>query len=337
MNKSELEIWKRLYDTASEISDMQPWESLGDTDLFCMELEKFPYPVYFNFLGKTGGRKGIVVYANPVGVYGFAKMLGGYPIPNEQLPRYQDSLTMFVRGNDKLTNRDISILNQLEQDSDSENCLYFRRYEYRYCPSVPNAEEAERFAEMLDGLKYMLNVYFENDIEIDFSSHMLKLSRNEQSGDLTLNSVQGKLPLDSSRTLHITNKLLMNKLEKRPAAEAKLELDLCFLKPTIHDIKFKKPFYARVLLMTDVDKSSVILNEPVHPEEDEYGMLITALVRYVEEAGKPQVIFVRDGYIKRALSDTCAKLNIMLVVSPKLPSIDKLVEKMNTDLTSTKK
>lgn len=336
MNKSELQIWKRLYNTASEIRDMKPWRRLGDTDLFCMELEELPYPVYFNFLGKTGGRRGIVVYANPVGVYGFAKMLDGYPIPNEQLPRYQDSLTMFVRGNDELTNRDISILNQLEQNTESENCLYFRRYEYRYCPSVPSAEEADRFAKMLEGLKYMLTAYFENDTEIDFSSHMLKLSRDKQTGELTLNSVQGKLPLGGSRVLHITNELLMNKLKKRPSVEAKLELDLCFLKQTIQDIKFKKPFYARALLMTDTDKSSVLISEPVNPEEDEYGMLITALVRYVEQAGKPQVIFVRDGYIKRALTDTCAKLNIMLVVSPKLPSIDKIVEEMNTDFNSMK-
>ncbi len=337
MNKNELKIWERLYKTASEIKDMSPWKKLGDTDLFCIELKEFPYPIYFNFLGKTGRSQGIVGYANPAGVYGFAKMLDGYPIPNAQLPRYQDSLAMFVRGNDTITNRDKNIMNQLGYDSESEDCLYFRRYEYRYCPSILNIEEAERFAQILDNLKYMLNTYFESNIEIDFSSNMLRLSRDEKNGELVLNSVPGKLRTGSSRVLHITNESLMIKLKKKSKVEAKLELDLCFLKHPIRDIKFKKPFYARVLLMTDVGRNSVILNEPVTPEEDEYGMLITALVRYVEQAGKPQVIFVRDGYIKRALSDTCNKLDIMLVVSPKLPGIDKVVELMNDEIKQNQK
>lgn len=334
MDKHELSVWSKLYSIGNEILKMQPWQHICDTELFCIKRKDLNHAAYVNILGKphkereTVPRQGIVIYANPVGVYGLSKMLDGYPVPKEQYSRYQDSLALFVGSENELTNFDRQIISNLGLNFDDGNVLYFRRYEYRYCTSVLNIDEAEIMLKLLKDFKFMLESYSNGNAHIDFSSCMLMLEYDDKDIPV-LSSAPAKLEIGDSPYLHINNHELVDRLEKRPKVEAKIELDLCYLKKPIQDTRFKKPFYARVLLMTDADKKSVIINEPINPIEDEYGCLITALVKYIEKAGKPQVVFVRDGYISRALADTCKRLDIMLIISPKLPACDEIVKTMN--------
>lgn len=331
MDKNELKVWEKLYNLATEIMAMEPQKIFSETDILTMKHDSFVNNIYFNILGQNEKRQGIVVYSSSCGIYGFNKMLTGYPVPREQFPRYQDSFAMFKANKDELINHDKVVLDAVYEES-PENPFIFRRYEYKFCPAVFSVAEAEIMIKFLSALKYMIENYKADNIEMDFSNNMLCLYMDNNDNVKKLISKPKKVDYGDIPYLHITNENLMKKLSSAKKVNSKIEIDLCFLKKPISDVRFKKPYYARVLLMTDADKKSVIINEPINPIEDEYGCLITALVRYVENAGIPHVLFVRDGYMKRALYDTCKALGIMLIVSPKLAACDIITAKMNDEL-----
>lgn len=330
MTDRELKIWENLYQTAKRVAALKPWELFYDSELLCVESDEFLHPIYFSILGKSGVQKGIAVYMNPAGAYGLNKILSGYPVPEAQLVRYHDCLSMLVRGNDDLTKRDISRLNRLKLSNDKDT-LYFRRYEYGYCPDLPNADECESLTKMLAMLETLLNTYIDDAIDIDFNTQMLKLS--SQNNVTKIEAAELKIIAKDAYDLHVTNDSLMKRLKSRPRSMTQLELDIAFLKPAIRDDKFRKPFPARVLLLTDAGKGTIIINEPVSPVDDEFGTLVTALVKYVDRVGRPKSVIIRDDYIERALADTCRRLGIELKISPELHYIDRIVSEMNQHLT----
>lgn len=329
MTNKELEIWKTLYQTAERVAALKPWELLYDSNLLCAQSDEFSHPIYFSIMGKSGIQKGVAVYMNPAGAYGLNKILSGYPVPDAQLVRYHDCFSMLVRGDDELTKRDISRLNRLKLPNDKDT-LYFRRYEYGYCPDLPNAEECVSLTKMLAMLETMLNAYINDSIDINFDTQMLKLT--SQNNETNIEATEVKIIAKNAFDLHITNDKLIKQLKSRPKVMSQLELDIAFLKPAIKDDKFKKPFPARVLLLCDTGEGTIIFNEPVAPTDDEYGTLITALVEYVDQVGRPKAIIIRDDYIERALSDTCKRLGIEIKISPELPFTDNIVFSMNQQL-----
>ena len=63
------EEWKKLYDVATRIRELKPWEDFWDLDLICLREGEKEDAAFVSILGKGGEYYGIVVYEGSQYVY----------------------------------------------------------------------------------------------------------------------------------------------------------------------------------------------------------------------------------------------------------------------------
>lgn len=74
--KRRAEEWKVLYEAATRIGELKPWEKFWDLDLIGIRYGEEDDMVFFSILGRGGGCYGLVVYEGYEGLNSFAMSAG---------------------------------------------------------------------------------------------------------------------------------------------------------------------------------------------------------------------------------------------------------------------
>lgn len=149
-----LEQWKELYDLAIEITKLRPWNSYWNMDLIAVETKKNEEPNFVSIMGKSGTGTGISVYRGMEGYSDFCQICNDdYNVPATFVMSDQNCITCYWGNRDEIDDEMYSIIKQLGlRFRGNGNWIYFKTFEKKSFPSLPNYGEIKMLIETYKGL-----------------------------------------------------------------------------------------------------------------------------------------------------------------------------------------
>ncbi len=142
--EASLEQWKVLYEAATRIKELKPWEKFWDMDLIGIRNGAEEDTIFYSILGRGGSCYGIAVYEGYEGLNSFLmmSMQESMNFKPEYVMFNQRNLTCYWGNRDELTNKQRKIIKDLGYSYRGKNqWLYFLSMEPGYYPY--NLDEAE--------------------------------------------------------------------------------------------------------------------------------------------------------------------------------------------------
>jgi hypothetical protein len=325
--EATLEEWKDLYDIAIRLKEMKPWEELWDMDLITILPYEKEEPCICSVMGKGGECYGIGAYIGVHAIHNFFQMANNQDVPSHQMIRYQNSSMCYFGNRDELTKKELNIIKELGLKFRGKNdWIYFRVFETGYAPYMPDRSEVLVLTDILKHL-FMAIKALHNGVKVDFEGGKALMRRFHEEDNTWINyempvfmpEVQYPVPV-------LEDQLLIKRLEKQPADNSILEIDIAYLKSSINDRGYDKPLIPRLCILADTRSGLLLSQDMITPEDDEVDIIFGTIVDYILQKGNPKQIIVRDMHILSILMDLCKQVGIELVTSEKLQGIDEFVE-----------
>ena len=141
-----LEQWKQLYEAATRIKELKPWEKLWDMDLIAVRSGAKEDTVFYSILGRGGDCYGIAVYEGYEGLNSFLMlpMQQSMNLKPEYVMFNQKNLTCYWGNREELTGKQRKLIKDLGYSYRGKNqWLYFLSFEPGYYPY--NMDESAGF------------------------------------------------------------------------------------------------------------------------------------------------------------------------------------------------
>jgi hypothetical protein len=124
----------------------------------------------------------------------------------------------------------------------------------------------------------------------------------------------------------ITDELLIRRLKKKPVNGSSLEFDMPYIPaPISGNSPDGRCFYPRICIFCDTERASVENQYFINRTEDPRDIVLSMLVSYIEEKGRPASIYVRDAELFGIIGHMCDQIGVELYFSPMLNMLDFFV------------
>lgn len=330
--EATLEQWKVLYEAATRIKELKPWEKFWDMDLIGVRYGKEEDTVFFSILGRGGDCYGIAVYEGYEGLNSFLMlaMQRQMNLSVKYAMFQQRNLTCYWGNRDELTEKQRKIIKDLGYSYRGKNqWLYFLSFEPGYYPFNLDSEEVIRLSEYFQDLELALKCYDDANLKVDFENgNMFLLSFGKDKK--TWNFGEGPLPFTTFqfRSLHITDEELLADLAKAPKCSAVLEADVSVIGARIDDKKYSRPANPALALLGDAESETVISFEMTGPDDDPMMMLAEVVIRFIFQYGAPKEIRVTNVIVEAGLEQICDVCGTKLRRVKKLQGLDSFIQSM---------
>lgn len=315
--EARIEEWKRLYEVATRIQKLAPWELLWDMDLIGIQVGNEPEnTVFYSILGKGGDCYGIAVYEGDDGLNSFL-MLTMHERMNlsvEYAMFNQSNLTCYWGNREELSAKQRETIKELGYKyRGKNNWLYFMSYESGYYPYNLDRDEVVRMTEHLENLEMAYASYKKADIHIDFENGKM-FSFVFSADKKTWHYGEEPLPFTCYNfgNLVITDKELLGELRKAPKGTFILEADVRPLGAAVSDKKFDKPANPAMSILTEANTGMIISCDMNEPDEDAMVNLAEAVIGFILKAGAPKEIRISNIIVQAALEQICETCEIKL-------------------------
>lgn len=330
--EASLEQWKGLYEAATRLKELKPWEKLWDMDLIAIQYGEEDI-VFFSILGREGTAYGIVTYEGYEGLNNFL-MLAMHQqmnLSDEYTAFQQKNLTCYWGNRDELSDKQRKIIKDLGYSYRGKNqWLYFLSFEPGYCPYHLNSEEVERLSGYFQDLELALQHYDNSKTKVDFENgNMFLFSFDEDKK--TFDYGEAPLPFTSFQfgNLMITDEELLADLAKVPKYNAVLEADISVMGAKITDKNYSRPVNPAIVLLGDVASGTVLSFEMPGPEEDPIVVLAEMLIGFIFHYGAPQEIRVTNVILEAGLEQICDVCGTKLRRVKRLKGMTSFMQDMN--------
>lgn len=314
--EAALEEWRALYDIATKLKELKPWEKLYSLDLITIQEQNEEEAQYCSINGSNGEYYGIIVYNGVDGINKFFQMLNYEEMPYGQFLRYQNNLVCNFGDREELTTKERNIIKELGlKFRGRNNWIYFRRMEEGYYPYMPNQQEVIRLTNILNHLYNAIEA-LNNGLKVDFEHKKMLLHKFDEKSNKWVNSEEDLIIPELTYPIPVlTDELLMKRLKNKPCNNTVLELDAAYLQTEIRDKDFEKPVVPRLFILFDCSSEFILAHHMITPKDDVTSIVITNLIEYVNNYGRPEKIVVRDDYFNSILYDICEELEIEVMQS----------------------
>ncbi|WP_455617567.1 DUF7309 domain-containing protein [Eisenbergiella sp.] len=326
--EATMEEWKRLYEAASRIQELEPWELLWDMDIIGILADKEPEnTVFYSILGKGGDCYGISVYEGYDAFNSFMMltMQEQMNLSVEYAMFNQHNLTCYWGNREELSAKQREIVKTLGYKyRGKNNWLYFMSYEPGYYPYNLNQDEVLRMTGHLENLERAFTYYKEKDIHIDFEKgKMFSCVYSEDSK--TWNYGEEALPFTCYNfgNLLITDEELLEELGRVAKGKYSLEADVRPMGAALSDKKYDKPANPAMSILTEANTGMIISCDMNEPDEDAMVGLAEAVIGFLFKAGAPKEIRVSNIIVEAALEQICEICGIRLRRVKNLKGIDE--------------
>lgn len=321
--EANIENWKRLYEIATEIKEMKPWEYFWDMDIIHLADED----VYISMLGRGGEIYGISVYEGEKGFDKFKLFVMQQQLNiSPHLAMYmQDNLTFYLGNREELSKKQRDIIKDLGYKYRGKNqWLYFMSFKTNYMPYNFDSDEVERMTKYLSKLKNALNLYLEEKPQIDFEQeYMLCYSDKDRKitakktdfYDFGFNGVQLADNVD-----------LVNDLKKLPKSLGTLEIDILPMFMAVNDKSYDRPANPSMCMIVDKKSGMVLASEMSTPETGIWGNFANTIIGVFFRYGLPECINICNSFTGTLLEELCDILDIKLGFEDNLPAIEEAEE-----------
>ena len=165
------EEWKKLYDVATRIKELKPWEDFWDLDLICLREGEREDAAFVSVLGRGGECYGIVVYEGYEELNTFMMMLNRerLNLTPEFAMGNQSNLTCYWGNREELTEAEREIIKETGYKYRGRNqWLYFRSCKEGYFPYRMNQDGVHRMCYYLELLEEAVLKYRSEEVKVDF-------------------------------------------------------------------------------------------------------------------------------------------------------------------------
>lgn len=330
--EASLEQWKILYESATRIKELKPWENFWDLDLIGVIKDDDEDSVFYSVLGRGGDCYGIAVYEGFEGLNSFLMLMmqQSMNLSTQYAMFNQKNLTCYWGNRDELTDKQRKIIKELGYTYRGKNqWLYFLSFEPGYYPYNMDADEVVRMTEHMQNLERALKCYEEETESIDFEhGNMFHIMLDEENEIIST----GEMPLPFTSfqfgNLVITDEELLSNLAKVPKCNAVLEADVSVLGASLTDKKYDRPANPALSLLGDANTGTVIKFEMVGSEDDAIVMLAEILIGFIFRYGAPKEIRVSNVIVEAGLEQICNVCGIKLRRVKRLQGLDEFIQGM---------
>lgn len=323
-----IEEWEKLYEVATRIRELEPWELLWDMDIIGIRVGEEPEnTVFYSILGKAGDCFGIAVYEG-YDAYNSFLMLTMQEQMNlsvEYAMFNQNSITCYWGNREELSGKQRETIKELGYKyRGKNNWLYFLSYEPGYYPYNLNQEEVVRMTDHLENLEIAFTYYKELGVNIDFANGNM-FSFVYSADRKTWHFGEEPLPSTSYNfgNLVITNEELIEELSKEPKGKFILEADVRYMGAAVTDEKYDKPANPAMSILTEAKTGMVISCDMNEPNESAMVGLAGSLIEFIFKAGVPKEVRVSNVIVEAALKQICEICKIKLRRVKHLKEIDE--------------
>lgn len=325
--EATIEEWKKLYEVATRIRELKPWESLWDMDTIGVQTSENPEEtVFYSILGRGGDCYGIVVYEGYDAFNSFLMltMQDQMNLSMEHVMYNQENLTCYWGDREELSNKQRQVIKELGYKyRGKDNWLYFVSYEPGYWPFNMDQDEVVRMTEHLINLEIAFTHYKKTGINIDFDNGNM-FSAIYSEDEKTWHYEEKPLPFDYYifKEILIENEELVEELRKAPKTEITLEADARSMGEALKDKKYDRPIIPVISLLADSDTGAMITFGLSEPDENALVKLANSVIEFILEVGAPKEIRVSNVLVEAALDHICKICSIELRLMRHLVGID---------------
>lgn len=331
--EASLEQWKVLYEAATRVGELKPWENLWDLDLIAVRNGKEEDTVFYSILGHGGDCFGIAVYE---GYEGFNRFLMLTMQEKMNLkPEYamfnQKGLTCYWGNREELTEKQRKTIKDLGYKYRGKNqWLYFLSFEPGYYPYNLNEDEVVRMSEHLQNLELALRYYDEVNMNVDFESgKMFAFNFTEDKKSWSFGAESLPFTAFQFSNLVITDEELLSDLGKVPKTKVVLEADISVMNVHVNDKKYDRPASPALCLLGDAASGMVVYSDMSGPEDDPMVNLATGVIDFIFKYGAPKEIRVTNVIVEAGLEQICEVCKIKLRRVKRLNGLDEFMQKMS--------
>ena len=330
--EASLEQWKVLYEAATRIKELKPWEKFWDMDLIGIKYGKEEDTVFFSILGRGGSCYGISVYEGYEGLNKFLMlaMQQSLNLSVEYVMCNQKNLTCYWGNREELTDKQRKIIKDLGYSYRGKNqWLYFLSFEPGYYPYNLDSEEVIRLSEYFQDLELALKCYHDENVNVDFEkSNMFLFSFSEDKK--TWDFGETPLPFTSFQfgNMLITDEKLLADLANAPKGKAVLEADIIPTRARVNDRKYSRPANPALALLGDASSGMIVTFKMTEPDDDPIVMLAETVIRFVFQYGTPREIRVANVIVEAGLKQLCDICRIKLRRVKRLPGLEEFIHSM---------
>lgn len=329
MNEDEkLNYYLELYDISKKIIDLNPFDYFNELDIITILLPHYEEPFYCNLVGKNSDEKGIFIYYGFQAINNFLKCISSKDMPKEQLIRYEENVSMCISDEDELLDEEIKYTDYSKINfNNQEKFITFRDIEKGYAPFILDDSEILVTRDILNNIYEAALEYITKIKKIDFEKgNTLFRWYNSKKKEYETYEAPLFLGSDVYNNVIVNDNVLLKKLNSSKRIFCDLELDIIFIESVVEDKEFNRPIIPRLALLADHNNFEVYSQKIITPKHDEIQELISMLINFILQYGRPKSVYVRDEYNKSILFNLCKKLNIKINIREKLSSIDSVFQ-----------
>lgn len=323
--EASIENWKKLYEIASAIKEIKPWEYFWDMDIIYLEDED----VYISVLGRGGETYGISVYEGEKGFDKF-KILASQQqlnISSHMAMYLQDNLTCYWGNREELSKKQRDIIKDLGYKYRGKNqWLYFISCKTNYMPYNLDSDEVERMIKYLSGLKKAIDTYIAESPQIDFEEGNMLCYSVKQNKISSKGITFGNVGFSAIQIAD--NVELVNELKKLPKSLGTVELDILPMFIGINDKSYDRPANPTMCMIVDKKSRMILAGELSTPQTGIFSNAANTFIKAFFAYGLPKRIEISNSIVGSFFAEICDALNIKMVYKDSLPAIEEAQESM---------
>jgi hypothetical protein len=321
-----IEEWKELYDVATKIQQIKPWDFLWDMDLIGIQEGNEEDTVFYSILGRGGECYGIAVYEGyeAFNKYLMLTMKERLNLSAEYVMFNQENLVCYLGNRDELTDKQRSIIKELGYKYRGKNqWMYFLSYEPGFYPFNLNQDEVLRMTEHLKNLELALNKYVKSDLAVDFNNgNMFSLAFDNNKNEWGFGEKPLPFTFYSFGELILTDEELLKSLSAVPRGNMYIEVDVSPMGVSISDKKYDRPANPAMCLLAEAKSEMIIKCEMTEPGIDPIMALAEEIIGLIFAYGAPKEIRVSNVVVAAGLGQICDVCKIKLRSDKRLKVLD---------------
>lgn len=331
--EAKIEEWKKLYEVATRIKELKPWEYLWDIDIVGILTGDNPEDtVFYSVLGRGGSCLGMSIYEGyeAFNTFMMLTMQDSMNLSVEYAMYNQKCISCYWGDREELSTRQREIIKDLGYKyRGKNNWLYFMSYEPGYCPYNLDRDEVLRLTRHLENFELAFTCYLDKNVQIDFEkANMFSfvLSKDRKKWNF------GEVPLPFTSfnfaNLIITDNELISELKKVPKGNIVLELEISPLGASVSDKKYDRPANPMISVILEASNGMVVSCEMNKPKDDPIIILVNSLIDFIFKFGKPREVRVSNVIVEAALEQICEICGIKLKRVKRLKAVDEFLKSM---------
>jgi hypothetical protein len=325
-----LDEWRQLYEVATRIKELAPWESFWDIDVIQLKEKGGKNLAYAGILGRGGECYGVSMYEGSSGLNSFLMiaMHRELNISGEFATLSQNSLTCYWGNREELSEEERVIIRELGYKyRGKDQWLHFRAYTNGLFPDSFDQGEVRRMTYYLNMLEGAIDCYRLKDMEVDFEEgNCYTYTHNEENVAFT--AYEEPLPLTAYRKdrIKIIDPDFACSLKRLKQTNMILDFEVTFAGAKIRDDETGRIINPKMLFIANSTSGIILVADMINPKLCTETKIAEKFIEYLFTRGKPKEVRVTNIIMESYIKDICDTCGIKLSHVKRLPNMEDLID-----------